>query len=254
MLIIISPSKTMISPETVHHQKTTLPEYLEFSEQLVAILKEKPPQELSKLMKISPELAQLTFERFQQWKLPFKEGNATPAIFSYTGEVFRGLDASSFSGPDLTFAQDHLRILSGLYGVLRPMDLILPYRLEMALGLPAGKAKNLYDLWKLLITDALKRALAAQKDDVLINLASQEYFKSLDMRSLQARIVTPVFKEYKNGRAVIVTMYAKKARGMMARFIIRNKLKDPEELKLFEEEGYLCMPALSNEKEMTFTR
>lgn len=254
MLIILSPSKTMISPETVHHNKFTLPEYLEFSKQLAMILKKKSPSELSKLMKINPQLAQLNFERFQQWDIPFNEKNATPAVFSYTGEAFRGLEVTSFNNTDLSYTQDHLRILSGFYGVLRPLDLVRPYRLEMALGISAGKAKNLYDFWKPLITNGLKKALDAQKDDILINLASQEYFKSIDKKLLRARVVTPVFKEYKNGKATIVTVYAKKARGMMARFIVQNRLKKPEELKLFDREGYYYTPSLSTEAEMTFTR
>lgn len=254
MLIILSPSKTMIAQDAVYQQKFTLPEYLEFSKQLAVILKRKSPLQLSKLMKINPELAQLNFERFQQWELPFHEKNATPAVYSYTGEVFRGLKAESFSEKDMSFAQDHLRILSGFYGVLRPLDLIQPYRLEMALGISAGKAKNLYDFWKPLITNALNNTLKAQKDDVLINLASQEYFKSIDRKTLRARIITPVFKEFKNGKPVIVSMYAKKARGLMTRFIIQNKLTKPDELKLFEEEGYYYTPDLSNEVEMTFTR
>lgn len=244
----------MVSPDTVPQQKFTLPEYLENTKQLAAILKKKSPLELSKLMKINPELAQLNFERFQQWKLPFDEKNAIAAVYSYTGEVFRGLEATSFRDEDISFAQAHLRILSGFYGILRPLDLIQPYRLEIALGISAGKAKNLYDFWKPLITDALNKALEAQKDDVLINLASQEYFKSIDRKTLRARVITPIFKEYKNGKAVIVTMYAKKARGMMTRFIIQNRLKKPDELKLFDEEGYYYTPDLSNDREMIFTR
>lgn len=244
----------MGSLAAAHHSQPTVPEHLEFSEQLATILKKKSPRDLSKLMKINPELAQLTFERFQQWALPFNENNATPAVFSYTGEAFRGLEASSLSEADLSFAQEHLRILSGFYGVLRPLDLVRPYRLEMALRFSAGKAKNLYDFWEPTITKSLKRALDGQKDNILINLASQEYFKSIDKKSLHARVITPVFKEYRNGKAVIVTVYAKKARGMMARFIIQNQLAKPGELKLFEREGYYFTPSLSAETEMTFTR
>ncbi len=255
MLIILSPSKTMVSPDAMHHYKYSLPEYLGFTKHLAEILRKKSPSQLSKLMKINPELAQLNFERFQQWELPFDGKNATPAVFSYTGEVFRGLEASSLKKTDVSFAQDHLRILSGFYGVLRPLDLILPYRLEMGqAGISAGKAKNLYDFWRPLITSALNKAFEIQKDDVLINLASNEYFKSIDKKALHARVITPVFKEYKNGKAVIVTMYAKKARGMMTRFMIQNKLTKPDELKLFDAEGYYYAPDLSNDREMTFTR
>lgn len=235
-------------------QKLTLPEYLEFSAQLATILKKMSPSELSELMKINPEIAQLTFERFQQWNLPFNKAETAPAVLSYTGEVFRGLEALSFSEDDLSFAQDHLRILSGFYGVLRPLDLVMPYRLEMALKISAGKARNLYEFWKPVITKSMRDTLDGQKDNVLINLASQEYFKSIDKKVLGARVVTPVFKEYKNGKAVIVTVYAKKARGMMARFVIQNKLKKAEDLKLFDWDGYYFDSSLSNEQEYTFTR
>ncbi len=208
----------------------------------------------SKLMKINPELAQLTFERFQQWRQLFHEENSTPAVFSYIGEAFRGLDAHSMTDADLTFAQDHLRILSGLYGVLRPRDIVMPYRLEMALQMSPGKVSNLYGYWKPVITDALRKALAKQKDNIMINLASQEYFKSINKKSLQVRVVTPVFKEYKNGKTVIVTMYTKKARGLMARFIIQNQPRVPDALKLFDKDGYYYTPSLSTETEMVFTR
>ncbi|MBE0650347.1 MAG: peroxide stress protein YaaA [Bacteroidales bacterium] len=254
MLIILSPAKTMDSLKSAVGFETTLPEYLKFAEQLAAILKMKSPGELSNLMKINPEIAQLTFERFQQWGTVNNKENAIPAIFSYIGEAFRGLDAESFSEKDLFFAQTHLRILSGLYGILRPLDLIQPYRLEMALKISTGSAKNLYDFWKKLITKSLKKSMDVQHDNVLINLASQEYFKSINIKELRARIITPVFKEYKNGEPVIVTVYAKKARGLMARFIIQNQLTNPEDLKLFDYEGYYFTPSLSTETEFTFTR
>ena len=254
MIVILSPSKTMGSLIPKHHQKLTVPECLEFSEAIVAILKKKSPTQLSKLMKINPQLAQLTFERFQQWQQPFHEENSTPAAFSYIGEAFRGLDAYSMTDTDLSFAQDHLRIISGLYGVLRPLDLVMPYRLEMALQLAPGKSKSLYEYWRRTISDSLGKALVHQNDDILINLASLEYSKSIDANALKARIITPVFKEYKNNKPVTVTIYAKKARGLMARFIIQNQLKLPDELKLFDQEGYYYTHPLSTETEMVFTR
>ena len=255
MLVILSPSKTMDSLVPVHHQKPTFPEYLKLSEALAEILKKMSSVQLSKLMKINPELAQLTFERFQQWIMPFNEGNSTPAVFSYIGEAFRGLDAHSLTNTDLSFAQNHLRILSGFYGILRPLDLIQPYRLEMSLRLTApGKTKNLYEYWRPAITESLVKALGHQKDNILINLASQEYIKSIDNKALKARIITPVFKEYKNNKPVIVAMYAKKARGMMARRIIQNQLTKPDDLKLFDSEGYYYTPLLSTENEFVFTR
>jgi hypothetical protein len=254
MLAILSPSKTMDSQKPEVHFKPTSPEYLSFAEQLAAVLKTKSPASLSRLMKINPKLAQLTYERFQQWSLAQHEADATPAVFSYIGEAFRGLDSRSFNEKDLSFAQDHLRILSGFYGMLRPLDMILPYRLEMALKITVGKSENLYDFWQTLLTKSLQKSLNEQNDNVLINLASQEYFKSLHPKVLKARIITPVFKEYKNGKAVIIVVHAKKARGMMARFMIKNQLTDPEELKLFGDEGYYYTPSLSNENEMVFIR
>ena len=254
MLIILSSSKNKGLQFPEQHPELTVPEYLKFAEPIVKTFKKKSSAELSKLMKINPKLALQTFENFQQWKLPFDPAKAAPAIFSYSGEAFRGLEAHSFTKGELLFAQDHLRILSGLYGTLRPLDRILPYRLEMALKIRVGKSGNLYDFWQPVVTGSLRKSLDAQNDNVLINLASQEYFKSIDAKELKASIITPVFKEYKNGKAVIVVVYAKKARGMMAGFVIKNKLTDPEELKLFEEEGYYYTPSLSDENEMVFIR
>lgn len=254
MLLILSPAKTMDTHSRVNSSNYSIPQLLELANPLVRILKEKTTTEIAGLMKVNPNLAQLTFERFQQWHTPFNRENAKQAVFTYRGEVFNGLQIDSFTEPDLSYSQNHFLILSGLYGVLRPMDLIQPYRLEMGTRLSVGKAKNLYQYWKADITNAIREVLNAQGDNTLINLASNEYFKSIDRKILKANIITPVFKEHKDGKAVIITMYAKKARGMMARFLLRNQINSVESLMSFNENGYYYDDALSTEKEIVFSR
>jgi len=255
MLIILSPTKTIDitgKPAFVNH---TLPDNLSKSQKLINILKKHSTEELSNLMNISPKLAQLNFERFQQWQLPFTPENAKQTLFTFKGEVFSGLDAESLSKHDVEFSQDHLIILSGLYGTLRPLDLIQPYRLEMGTKSSFAGKKNLYEFWKTIITNNLHKALDEQGDNILINLASNEYFKSIDTKKLDARIVTPEFKEFKNGTYKIVTIYAKKARGLMTRFILQNRLTDPEQIKLFDKEGYYFNEQLTtNSDKPVFTR
>jgi len=254
MLLILSPSKTMDSVSPVSSSMSTIPENLALSERLARLLKKKSQTELSSLMKIKPALAQRTFENFQQWQTPFNKENAKAAAFTYSGEVFNGLQIESFKETDLSYSQDHLRILSGLYGSLKPMDLIQPYRLEMAANLSLGGANNLYQYWKPEITKAIKSALNKQGDNLLINLASNEYSKCIDRKTLSANIIQPVFKEFKNEKPQIITMYAKKARGMMANFLLRNKINSIEHLKQFNEAGYYYDDRLSTETEIVFTR
>lgn len=254
MLIILSPAKTINRQSRVSQMKFSLPRQLEMAKPLVRLLKQKSTTELAALMKINPKLAQLNYERFQQWHTPFNNDNAYPAAFSYHGEVFNGLQIESFTEDDLSHSQKHLRILSGLYGVLRPLDLIQPYRLEMAAKLSIGESSNLYRYWKQKITKVLQSDLDAQGDNILINLASNEYFKSIDTKVLSANIITPVFKEIKREKPVIVTMYAKKARGLMARYILQNRIQTVDDLKLFDQEGYLYDDRLSGKHEMVFTR
>ncbi len=254
MLIIISPAKTMQHVGIQNLRDVTLPQYPEETRHLAEELKKIPVAELARLMKISPRLAQLNFERFQQWDVSAHGEKGSPALLTYQGEVFRGLNASDFDGDDWPFAQRHLRILSGFYGILRPLDMVLPYRLEMGGHFSPVGYKNLYDFWKERISRSLDNALANQDDRVLVNLASNEYFKIIDKKQLSLQIITPVFKEARGDGFRMVTIYAKKARGMMARFIIKNQLTNPDELKFFDADGYYYNEKLSKEGKIVFTR
>lgn len=254
MLITLSPAKTLdLSPQRLTTVYTT-PGRLSDSRELVERLREFPLEELGSLMGISERLARLNYQRFVDWDTPFAPGAAKQAILAFQGDVYQGLDAASLSAEDLDYAQDHLRILSGLYGVLRPLDLMLPYRLEMGTRLSNGRGKNLYEFWGDLITDVLSVALEAQGDDLLVNLASNEYFKAVRPKRLRGRILTPAFKEGKAGKYRVIGVFAKKARGLMSRYIIQNRLSEPEALKRFDAEGYAFNPGLSSETEWAFTR
>ena len=238
MLIVISPAKTLdfeTAPITKDH---TQAEFLKESRQLVSQLKKLTPAEVSSLMNISEKLGVLNFLRFNEWKTPFTLNNAKQALLAFKGDVYTGIDAESFSSQDLKFAQKHLRILSGLYGVLKPLDLIQAYRLEMGTHFESKKGKDLYEFWDAKLTDQINQDLKASKSKYLINLASNEYFKSLQADAINAEIIVPVFKDFKNGRYKIISFYAKKARGLMSAYIIKNKLKSPEELKAFNVDGY----------------
>ncbi len=254
MLMILSPAKTMQEKVTTVFEEVTLPEFLGKASLLTGELKKLSAERLMTLMKINPQLAQLNYGRFQQWDESSHTEKGVPALLSYQGEVFRGLKATSLETGDFGFAQQHLRILSGLYGVLRPLDCVLPYRLEMGGNFSPEGFRNLYDFWKPAITRAINTALAEQGDNVLVNLASNEYFKVLDKKKLNARIVTPVFKEARGNGFKMVTVYAKKARGLMARFVIRNQLTQADELKFFDEEGYYFNASLSKNDVFVFTR
>jgi len=255
MLIILSPTKTIDIQAKSAISNFTLPEHTGKSKILVDKLKEKTVRELAELMNISPKLALLNFERFQQWSTNFTRKNSLQAIFAYKGEVFHGLDAQTLTAPDISYAQKHLVILSGLYGTLKPLDMIQPYRLEMGLRWELPGFKNLYDFWKETITNSIKKAIVKQGDNVLVNLASNEYFKSINVKNLNAEIITPEFKEYKNGSYKTVTIYTKKARGLMTRFIITNRIGNPGNLKLFDYDGYYYNDRLTeNENNPVFTR
>jgi cytoplasmic iron level regulating protein YaaA (DUF328/UPF0246 family) len=205
-------------------------------------------------MGISDKLAMLNAERFNSFEFPFTGDNARPAVFAFNGDVYSGLDAYSLDDSALEFAQSHLRILSGLYGVLRPLDLMQPYRLEMGIKLNTPKAKSLYEFWDLQITDVLNKDLQEQGDNVLVNLASNEYFSSVKKKALDAMVITPQFKDEKNGKFKIISFYAKKARGMMARYIIENKLSKASQLKAFDAAGYYFAPEESSETDYVFKR
>jgi uncharacterized protein len=254
MLSVISPAKTLDfetpATTTMHSQ----PDFLDRSRELIEILSDYSPQRLAELMGISDKLAALNAARFAEWQTPFTPDNAKPAAQAFQGDVYVGLEADTFSDDDNAFAQEHLRILSGLYGLLRPLDLIQPYRLEMGTRLANPAGKDLYAFWKGTLTEALDSAVAASGSPVLVNLASNEYFKAIDPKRLQARVITPVFKDEKNGKVKIISFYAKKARGLMAAWMIRERLDDPEELKEFDVAGYAYNPAMSEGDTLVFTR
>lgn len=254
MLSVISPAKTLDFETPATTALHTQPDYLERSQELIEILRDYSPQRLSELMGISDKLAGLNAARFADWAPPFTPENAKPAAQAFQGDVYVGLEAAGFDEDDNAFAQEHLRILSGLYGLLRPLDLIQPYRLEMGTKLENRAGKDLYAFWKPLLTAELDQAVAASGSPVLVNLASNEYFKAIDGRKLKARVITPVFKDEKNGKLKIISFYAKKARGLMAAWMIRQRLEEPEQLKAFDVAGYRFDAGLSEGDTLVFTR
>ncbi|TNF91687.1 MAG: peroxide stress protein YaaA [Gammaproteobacteria bacterium] len=254
MLTVISPAKTLDYDTPTVTDSFTQPAHLTQSRKLIKRLRELSATDLSSLMHISDGLAELNQQRFKQWKTPFKPENARQALFAFKGDVYLGLDAYSLNPDNVEFAQDHLRILSGLYGLLRPLDLMQPYRLEMGTRLDTEQGSNLYQFWDDRITRSLNQELKQSDTRTLINLASTEYFKSIKPKQLQADIITPAFKEYRDGQYKFIQFFAKKARGLMARYIIDNRIDDSEGLKDFNYEGYGYKPSLSNEREWVFTR
>ena len=254
MLIVISPAKTLDYETPAKTKVFTTPDYLDHSQQLIKRLRNLSSLDISELMKVSTKIADLNFDRYESWNKKFTPQNAKQAVLAFKGDVYTGLDAETFKADDFKFAQNHLRVLSGLYGLLRPLDLMQPYRLEMGTRLDTEAGKNLYEFWGSDITDGLNKQLKKIKSDTLINLASNEYFKSVKPKELNATIITPAFKEYKNGEYKMIGIYAKKARGLLSRYIIKNKLSDPEDLKLFNEEGYRFNKTLSKGNNWVFTR
>jgi cytoplasmic iron level regulating protein YaaA (DUF328/UPF0246 family) len=254
MLIVISPAKKLDYDTPVKTKKFTTPDFLDDSAELISILRKYSAMDLAELMHLSMNLAELNFERYYQWKQDYSKEEAKQCLLAFKGDVYAGMDAESFSAKDLDFAQSHLRILSGLYGLLRPLDLMMPYRLEMGTRLENARGKNLYEFWGDTITSAINKQLKAQKDDILINLASNEYFKSVKPKQIKGRIITPQFKENKNGTYKMIGIYAKKARGLMSRFILLNRLKNPEDIKGFDYEGYQINEDLSKGDQWVFTR
>ncbi|MCV9878337.1 peroxide stress protein YaaA [Brenneria izbisi] len=254
MLITISPAKTLDYTSPLATQRYTQPDLLDYSSRLIAICKTLTPAEIASLMGISDKLAGLNAARFNDWRPDFTPDNARQALLAFKGDVYTGLAAEAFSEDDFDFAQQHLRMLSGLYGVLRPLDLMQPYRLEMGTKLANKAGKDLYHFWGDIITEKLNQALSEQGDDILINLASDEYFKAVQPKTLQATLIKPIFLDQKNGKFKVISFYAKKARGLMSRFIIQNRLTQPEQLKDFDLEGYFFAPAESSADELVFKR
>ncbi|WP_010664331.1 peroxide stress protein YaaA [Marinilabilia salmonicolor] len=254
MIAILSPAKKLDFEKKVPTQKNTEILFSDEASTLADDLKKLSPDELMKLMKISRQLGELNAERFIQWSWPFNAKEARQAIYAFNGEAYNGLDAWSLNSKEIDTAQKQLRILSGLYGVLRPLDNILPYRLEMGTKLSNEKGKDLYQFWGEKLTQQINKDLKEGKHKALVNLASQEYFKAIDENKIEEPIITPVFKENKNGTYKVISIYAKKARGMMVRFIVQNKLTEPEDLKAFNEDGYHYNNDLSKANQMVFTR
>ena len=253
MIIIISPAKTLDFSKQDILDKYTLPVFLDHSKILMDELRKFSPAEIMKLMKVSSKLAYLNYGRYQDWQLPFSPKNSKQALLAFKGEVYTGINVDSYNKEDINYAQKHLRILSGLYGFLRPLDLIQAYRLEMGTSFKTKKWTDLYEFWGNKITDILNEEFNS-KSDVLINLASNEYFRAIKKDLIKADIITPVFKEYKNGTYKFLSVYGKKARGLMTSYIIKNKISDHEKLKLFDIDGYYFNDRLSRENEWVFTR
>ena len=254
MLTLISPAKTLDYESPLATREHTQPRFLEHSQALIDQLRTLAVQDVAELMKLSDKLASLNVARYESWSRDHSLENARPAVLAFKGDVYTGLQADSFSDDDFRFAQQHLRILSGLYGVLRPLDLLQPYRLEMGTKLHTPRGANLYQFWGSIITDALKAELAEQANPVLVNLASNEYYKSVQPKRLECPIITPEFKDLKNGQYKIISFYAKKARGLMSRYMIENRIDEPEALKAFDLEGYGFSPEHSSGNKWVFLR
>jgi cytoplasmic iron level regulating protein YaaA (DUF328/UPF0246 family) len=254
MLLLISPAKTLDFETPAPTTEFTQADFLKQSKQLISELRELAPHDISNLMSISDKLGLLNFDRFANWKTPFKPSNAKQALFAFQGDVYTGMQAESFSEEDIQFAQQHLRILSGLYGLLRPLDLMQAYRLEMGTSFANSCGKNLYEFWGDTITRAINKQLKELKSSVVINLASNEYFSAVKPKLLKAEIITPIFKDQKNGQYKIISFFAKKARGMMSAYIIQNRITEPEAIKQFNIAGYFFDEALSTEHEWIFKR
>ncbi|MHA3049475.1 peroxide stress protein YaaA [Acinetobacter sp. ANC 4641] len=254
MLALISPAKTLDYETALPSSDFTQPRLLDQSEQLIEVCRELSASQLASLMSVSEKIAQLNVARFQDWQTEFDLANARQAIFAFKGDVYTGLDAYALNDPQLDFAQQHLRMLSGLYGLLRPLDLMMPYRLEMGTKLHNPRGSNLYEFWGKRITDLIQQDLQQANSNILLNLASDEYYKAVKESTLDAKIVKPVFLDQKNGKYKVISFYAKKARGLMARFVIEQKIQQVEDLKAFNSEGYYFDAENSNAKELVFKR
>jgi len=254
MLLVVSPAKNLDYESPLVTDKYSQPELLEHSQVLIDRCKQLSPADISSLMHISDKLAGLNAARFGEWQQPFTKGNARPAVLAFNGDVYTGLDAKTLTSKDFDYAQQHMRILSGLYGLMKPLDLMQAYRLEMGSKLDNERGKNLYQFWGEIITESLNQALVEQGDNILVNLASTEYFKSVKKKSFNGEIITPAFKDWKNGQYKMISFFAKKARGLMARYIIENQVNSPEQLKHFDVAGYSYSEELSKGNDWVFVR
>jgi cytoplasmic iron level regulating protein YaaA (DUF328/UPF0246 family) len=254
MLFLLSPAKTLDYDSPLPELPHTLPAFAADSARLIEVLRRKSPQQLATLMDISDPLAALNVARYQAWSAKFTARNSRQAVLAFDGDVYDGLQARELAPGDLDWAQQHLRILSGLYGVLRPLDRMQPYRLEMGTALKVGAAANLYQYWGSRIAEFLNAELAADKTPVVINLASQEYFRSVDRKALKARVIECVFEEWKPGGWKVISFPAKKARGLMARYAIMHRVETPRKLENFNLGGYAFDPAASQPERLVFRR
>ncbi|BCN92863.1 UPF0246 protein [Thiomicrorhabdus immobilis] len=254
MLMVVSPAKALDETSAVQTNLHTQGALLDEAAQLIDELKGVGPVEIGQMMHISEKLSELNYERFQEWNLPFPAGKAKQAAWLFKGDVYQGLDAYSLDANGIDYIQKHLAILSGLYGLLKPCDDMLPYRLEMGTKFANQKGKDLYAFWGSKITQQLNKLLAEQGSNTLVNLASNEYFKAVKKKELNARIITPIFKDWKNGQYKIISFYAKKARGLMARYAADHQVENAEELKYFDTDGYKFDPQMSSETDWVFTR
>ena len=254
MKIVISPAKSLDFESELPTKKYSEPSFLKEAKAINGLLRKQSPKELSKLMKISENLSELNWQRNQNWKLPFTSENSRPAVYAFNGDVYIGLDAYNLPKDKIEQLQSSLRILSGLYGVLKPLDLMQAYRLEMGTKFPVGKAKNLHSYWKPLVTEKLNSEL--EEDELFVNLASNEYFSAVDAKTLKTQVTTPIFKDWKNDKLKVISFFAKKARGMMVRYIIDTDAKSIEDLKGFNYEGYSFSEEYSNidKNELVFVR
>ena len=254
MIILMNSSKTLNFERPAHISKHTIPEFLDDSQLLVARLQKLSVSDFSRLMVVSEKLAILNVNRYQNWLTSPVGSDAKQALLAFKGDIYAAMDADRYKIKDFDFAQKHLRILSGLYGILRPLDLIQPYRLEMAAKLKTDRGQDLYRFWGTRITASLNEMLKREKSGVLINLASAEYFKAANPKLLRADVITPVFKEYKDPSYRVVAIYAKKARGLMSDYIIQNRITRVEDLHAFDSDGYRFAPGLSSQSDWVFTR
>ena len=254
MIILMNSSKTLDFQQKAGISKYTFPELQKDADHLIKKLRKLSTSDFSKLLKTSEKLTQLNVERYANWQTQVKVSNAKQALLAFRGDIYSGMDVDHYKMKEFNFAQKHVRILSGLYGVLRPLDLIQPYRLEMATKLATGRGKNIYDYWGTRINEILKALLKQEKSGVLVNLCSQEYFKAVKSDLLEVKVITPAFKEFKDGTYRFVTLYAKKARGLMCNYIIRNHLNHLEDLKSFNVAGYRFNKKISSDTEWVFTR
>jgi len=254
MLLVISPAKTLDYDTPPQTKTFSIPAYLNHAEQLMHRARQYSELDVMDLMSVSAKIAELNVQRFADWHTPFTPKNAKQAVLAFKGDVYTGLNVESFNEDDFQFAQQHLRILSGLYGLLRPLDLMQAYRLEMGRKISTDRGKNLYVFWDSIITEGLNEQLEVLGSKHLVNLASNEYFKSVKPKLLNAEIITPAFKDYKNGAYKMMGVYAKKARGMLSRFIIQNKITKPELMQDFNEGGYQFNKKMSEGNTWVFTR